>query len=130
MSLISSLVLSLTLLRRILAHSALILSRHTAPFLTRSGTFGVSLTGQRVMRTACDEEEKEVRPMPVYKIYRQYKIEAANPTQALRKLLDALDAKKDEDYHIADSVREADEQPSNGQLTAWANSAKKQLFGK
>ncbi len=68
--------------------------------------------------------------MPVYKIYRQYKIEADNPTQALRKLLDALDAKKDEDYHISDSVREADEQPSNGQLTAWATSARKQLFGK
>jgi hypothetical protein len=68
--------------------------------------------------------------MPVYKIYRQYKFEADSPTQAMRKLLDALDAKKDEDYHIADSVREADEQPSNGQLTAWATSAKKQLFGK
>ena len=68
--------------------------------------------------------------MPVYKIYRQYKITAANPTQALRKLLDALDAKKDEEYHIADSIREADEQQSNGQLAAWANSAKKQLFGK
>ncbi len=68
--------------------------------------------------------------MPVYKIYRQYKIEAANPTQATRKLLDALDAKKDEEYHISDSVREADEQPRNGQVTAWANSAKKQLFGK
>ena len=68
--------------------------------------------------------------MPVYKIYRQYKIEAESVTQALKKLLDALDAKKDEDYHISDSVREADEQPSNGQLTAWASSAKKQLFGK
>jgi uncharacterized protein YukE len=68
--------------------------------------------------------------MPVYKIYRQYKFEADSPTQAMRKLLDALDAKKDEEYHIADSVREADEQPSNGQLTAWATNAKKQLFGK
>jgi hypothetical protein len=68
--------------------------------------------------------------MPVYKIYRQYRFEADSPTQAMRKLLDALDAKKDEEYHIADSVREADEQPSNGQLTAWATNAKKQLFGK
>jgi hypothetical protein len=68
--------------------------------------------------------------MPVYKIYRQYKFEADSPTQAMRKLLDALDAKKDEDYHVSDSVRESDEQPSNGQLTAWATSAKKQLFGK
>jgi hypothetical protein len=71
-----------------------------------------------------------VRTMPVYIIFRKYKIEAANPTQATKKLLDALDAKKDEDYHISDSVREADEQPSNGQLTAWANTARKQLFGK
>jgi hypothetical protein len=68
--------------------------------------------------------------MPVYKIYRQYKFEADSPTQAMRKLLDALDAKKDEDYHVSDSIREADEQPSNGQLTAWASSAKKQLFSK
>jgi hypothetical protein len=68
--------------------------------------------------------------MPDYTIFRKYKITAANPTQALRKLLDALDAKKDEEYHIADSIREADEQQSNGQLAAWANSAKKQLFGK
>jgi hypothetical protein len=44
--------------------------------------------------------------------------------------LDALDAKKDEDYHIADSVRESDEPASNGQLAAWATGAKKQLFGK
>ena len=36
--------------------------------------------------------------MPVYIIFRKYKIEADNPTQATKKLLDALDAKKDEDY--------------------------------
>jgi hypothetical protein len=46
------------------------------------------------MCTACDEGEKEVRTMPVYNIFRKYQIEAANPTQALRKLLDALDAKR------------------------------------
>jgi hypothetical protein len=68
--------------------------------------------------------------MPDYTIFRKYKITADNPTQALRKLLDALDAKKDEDYHVSDSIREADEQSSNGQLAAWATSAKKQLFGK
>jgi uncharacterized protein YukE len=68
--------------------------------------------------------------MPVYIIFRKYQIEADNVTQATKKLLDALDAKKDEDFHISDTVREADEQPSNGQLTAWATSARKQLFGK
>jgi hypothetical protein len=68
--------------------------------------------------------------MPVYIIFRKYKIEADNPTQATKKLLDALDAKKDEDFHISDSVREADEAQSNGQLPAWASAARKQLFGK
>jgi hypothetical protein len=68
--------------------------------------------------------------MPVYLIFRKYKIEADNVTQATKKLLDALEAKKDEEYHISDSVRESDEAQSNGQVTAWATSAKKQLFGK
>jgi hypothetical protein len=49
---------AITLLRRILAHPALLLSRHTAPFLTRSGIVGVSLTGQHGLRTDCDEEDK------------------------------------------------------------------------
>jgi hypothetical protein len=82
------------------------------------------------MRTACHEEAKGVNHMPVYLIFRKYKIEADNVTQATKKLIDALDAKQDEEYHISDSVREADEQPGNGQVTAWATSAKKQLFGK
>jgi hypothetical protein len=68
--------------------------------------------------------------MPVYKIYRQYKIEAESVTQALRKLIEAIDAKKDEDYHVSDGVRESDEAQSNGQLPAWASTARKQLFGK
>jgi hypothetical protein len=68
--------------------------------------------------------------MPVYDIYRKYRIEADNPTQATKKLLDAVDAKKNEDYHIADSVRESHEPASNGKVADWANSAKKQLFGK
>jgi hypothetical protein len=68
--------------------------------------------------------------MPVYIIFRKYKIEADNVTQATKKLLDALDANKDEDFHISDSVRESDEPAGNGHLTAWASSAKKQLFGK
>jgi hypothetical protein len=81
------------------------------------------------MYAAYDEEETGVRIMPVYYIFRKYKIEAESVTQATKKLIEALDAKKDEEYHISDSVREADEQPGNG-ITAWASSAKKQLFGK
>jgi hypothetical protein len=68
--------------------------------------------------------------MPVYLIFRKHKIEADNVTQATKKLLDALEAKKDEEYHISDSFRESDEAQSNGQLAAWATSARKQLFGK
>jgi succinate dehydrogenase/fumarate reductase-like Fe-S protein len=96
------------------------------------GDASVSVTGQRVLRTAyqAGDNRKKVNTMPVYKIYRQYKIEAESVTQATRKLIEAIDAKKDEEYHVSDSVRETDEQPTNGQLTAWASSAKKQLFGK
>jgi hypothetical protein len=67
--------------------------------------------------------------MPVYIIFRKYRIEADNPTQATKKLLDAVDAKKDEDYHVSDSVRKSDEPASSGNLTNWATSAKQQLFG-
>src|SRR5918992_6263458 len=117
-----SLVLSLTLLLGILAHS----------FHSPVKTALLFLTGQCAMRAAyqAGDNRKEVEAMPDYNVFRKYKITADNPTQALRKLLDALDAKKDEDYHVSDSVREADEQPGNGQLTAWATNAKKQLFGK
>ena len=68
--------------------------------------------------------------MPVYLIFRKYQVTADNPTQATKKLLAALDTMTDETYHISDSVREADEQPSNGKLASWATSASKQLFGK
>jgi uncharacterized protein YukE len=68
--------------------------------------------------------------MPVYTIFRKYQIEAANPTQATKKLLDALDAKKDEEYHISDSVRESDEAASSSKPVAWTDSVKKQLLGK
>jgi hypothetical protein len=68
--------------------------------------------------------------MPVYIIFRKYKIAADSVTQATKKLIEAIDAKKDEEYHISDSVRESDEDSSNSQVAAWANSARKQLFGK
>jgi hypothetical protein len=47
--------------------------------------------------------------MPVYTIFRKYQIEAKNVSDATKKLLEAVELKKDEDYHISDSVREADE---------------------
>jgi hypothetical protein len=68
--------------------------------------------------------------MPVYDIFRKYRFTAANPTQAFKKLFDAVEAKKEEDFHISNSVREADEQPSNNKPAGWTDSAKKQLFGK
>jgi hypothetical protein len=68
--------------------------------------------------------------MPVYDIYRKYRIKTDNPTQAMKKLFDAVDAKKDEDYHISDSIRESDEPANNGKVADWATSAKRQLLGK
>ena len=46
--------------------------------------------------------------MPIYEIYRRYRFEAANPTQALKQLFDAVEARKEEDFHVSDSVRESD----------------------
>jgi hypothetical protein len=49
-----SVELSLTILRPILAHSALLLSRHPSPFCDLASPM-LSVTGQRVMRTEWDE---------------------------------------------------------------------------
>jgi hypothetical protein len=68
--------------------------------------------------------------MPVYDIFRKYRFEASNPTQALKKLFDAVEAKKEEDHHVSDSVREADESASSTKPVAWRDSVKKQLLGK
>ena len=66
--------------------------------------------------------------MPEYKIIRIYAITAKSVSDATKKLLDAVEAKQDETYHVSDSVREADEQPSSN--PAWTDSVKKQLLGK
>jgi hypothetical protein len=68
--------------------------------------------------------------MATYNIFRKYSIEADNPTQATKKLLDALEARQDEKYHVSDSVREADEPSGTDKPAGWANSAKRQLLGK
>jgi hypothetical protein len=68
--------------------------------------------------------------MAVYFIFRKYRIEADNPTQATKKLLDAVEAHKEEDLHVSDSVREADEPTGTDKPVGWANSAKRQLLGK
>ena len=68
--------------------------------------------------------------MPVYKIYRQYKIEAANPTQATKKLLDAVEARKEEDFHVSDSVRESDEEAGNDKPAGIGTILKRQITGK
>jgi hypothetical protein len=68
--------------------------------------------------------------MPDYDIYRKYKFQAANPTQAMKKLFEAFDAKTDEDHHISDSVRESDEQTTKSKPAAWTDSVKKQILGK
>jgi hypothetical protein len=73
---------------------------------------------------------KEVMSMPVYNIYRRYRIEAANPTQATKKLLDAVEANKEEDFHISDSVRESDEAADNDKPAGIGSILKRQITGK
>jgi hypothetical protein len=73
---------------------------------------------------------KEVMIMPIYIIYRKYRIEAANPTQATKKLLDAVEARNDEDFHISDSVRESDEEAGNDKPAGIGTILKRQITGK
>jgi hypothetical protein len=68
--------------------------------------------------------------MTVYKIIRIYLLEATSVSQATKKLLDAVEAKKDEEYHVSDSVRESDESSGSDKGAGWANSVKRQLIGK
>jgi hypothetical protein len=68
--------------------------------------------------------------MPVYDIFRRYRIEAANPTQATKKLLDAVEANKEEDFHISDSVRESDEPAGNDKPAGIGSIVKRQITGK
>ena len=68
--------------------------------------------------------------MPEYKIIRIYAITAKSVSDATKKLLDAVEAKQDETYHVSDSVRESDDAAGNGKVADWATSAKRQLLGK
>jgi hypothetical protein len=47
--------------------------------------------------------------MATYTIIRIYKVEADTVSQATKRLLEAVEAKKEEDYHVSDTVRESDE---------------------
>jgi hypothetical protein len=69
-----------------------------------------------------------VKTMTVYKIIRIYQLEATSVSQATKKLLDAVEAKKDEEYHVSDTVKESDE--ATDKNTSWANSLKRQIVGK
>jgi hypothetical protein len=68
--------------------------------------------------------------MATYKIIRIYQIEATSVSQATKKLLDAVEAHKEEDFHVSDSVREADEAADADKGGSWVNSAKRQILGK
>jgi hypothetical protein len=68
--------------------------------------------------------------MPIYQIYRKYRFEAANPTQALKKLFDAAEARKEEDFHVSDSVRESDEDTGTDKPTGIGTILKRQITGK
>jgi len=73
---------------------------------------------------------KEVMRMPVYNIFPRYRIEAATPTQATKKLLDAVEANKDEDFHISDSVRKSDDEADNDKPAGVGTILKRQITGK
>jgi hypothetical protein len=66
--------------------------------------------------------------MTVYKIIRIYQLEASSVSQATKKLLDAVEAKKDEEYHVSDTVKESDD--DTDKHTSWANSVKRQIMDK
>jgi hypothetical protein len=68
--------------------------------------------------------------MTTYKIIRIYQLEASSVSQATKKLLDAVDAKKDEEYHVSDTVKEADEPTDMEKPSGWVNSARRQVLGK
>jgi hypothetical protein len=68
--------------------------------------------------------------MSIYQIYRKYRFEAANPTQATKKLLDAVEARTEEDFHISDSVRESDEEAGNDKPVGIGSIVKRQLTGR
>jgi hypothetical protein len=68
--------------------------------------------------------------MPVYDIFRKYRFEAANPTQALKKLFDAVEAHKEEDFHVSDSVRESDESAGTDKPAGFTSIVKRQLTGR
>jgi hypothetical protein len=66
--------------------------------------------------------------MAVYKIIRIYQLEATSVSQATKKLLDAVEAKKDEEYHVSDTVKESAEDTDKN--AGWANNVKRQILGK
>jgi hypothetical protein len=66
--------------------------------------------------------------MTVYKIIRIYQLEASSVSQATKKLLDAVEAKKDEEYHVSDTVKESDGDADKN--SSWVNSVKRQVLGK
>jgi hypothetical protein len=68
--------------------------------------------------------------MTTYKIIRIYQLDASSVSQATKKLLDAVDAKKDEEYHVSDTVKEADEPTNTEKPSGWVNSARRQVLGK
>jgi hypothetical protein len=68
--------------------------------------------------------------MATYTIIRIYKIEAGSVSQATKKLLDAVEAKKEEDYHVSDTVRETDEPAGNSKPAGMGTLLKRQITGR
>jgi hypothetical protein len=67
--------------------------------------------------------------MATYKILRIYKMEATSVSQATKRLLDAVEAHKEEDFHVSDTVREDDE-PGTDKPAGIGSIVKRQLTGR
>jgi hypothetical protein len=140
-----SVELSLTMLRPILAHSALLLSRHPSP-LGDSAATQLSVTGQRVMRTAWDEayNRTEEKFMRLFTIMHIFEIPANNQYEATDELMRAREGKYDKVYLKKVLVKDAEElkpfrhkvnvfadpKQTQKQVTKMVTIFRRQLFGK
>jgi len=104
-----SLRVSFTSLRGILAHPALLLSRHPSPFWDLAAP-QLSVTGQRGLRTACHEEYKRTENhMPLFTIMHIFEIPANNQYEATDELMRAREGKYEKVYLKKVLVKDAEE---------------------
>jgi hypothetical protein len=102
----------------------------------------LSVTGQRGMRTAWDEEYKKKgeKPMARFTIMRIYEVPADDRIEATDRMLEALELGVEKQYHVRDVVKKTDDDtsyfkpvdltPTVKQPARWGTIFKRQLTGK